>query len=140
MRGRRGFSLVESVAVVGLMGVLAAMGSVRVAELARTARLAGAARTLGATLRLARGQALAGAAPVVAVFDAATGAYEVLDGAGVRLERHRLPPGVAFVGLPARARIAFGALGTADNGTIRLAAGDRTRQVIVNQRGRVRLS
>ena len=38
-----------------------------------------------------------------------------------------------------RARVLFGGLGTADNATITLVAGPRTRRIVVNQRGRVRL-
>ena len=140
MRRSRGFSLVDSLAAVALAGVLAGMSSMGVAELVRGARLAGCARTLGATLRLARGQALAGLGPVVARFDATRGTYEVLDESGRRLAEHVLPPGVVFAGLPARARITFGALGTADNATIALAAGPRSRRVVVNQRGRVRIT
>src|SRR5262245_31116085 len=102
MRRSPGFSLVESLAVVALAGVLAGMSSMGVAELVRGARLAGAARTLGAALRLARGQALAGLAPVAARFDATRGTYEILDGSGLRLAEHTLPPGVAFAALPAR--------------------------------------
>jgi len=140
MRGRSGFSLVETVAVAGLAAVVAGMAAVGAAELLRGARLAGACRTLGASLRLARGQALGGLGDVVVRFDAAAGVWEVVDGAGARLVRHALPPGVAFASLPVRARIAFGALGTAENGTIALAAGARARRVVVNQRGRVRLA
>ena len=140
MHRSRGFSLVESLAVVALVGVLAGMSTVNVAELVRGARLAGAARTLGAALRLARGQALAGLGPVVARFDVAAGRWEIVDGAGRRLAEHALPTGVVFAGLPARARIAFGALGTADNATVALAAGTRSRRIVVNQRGRVRIA
>jgi len=61
-----GFSLVETLAVLSLAGVVAGMGTMGLAELVRGARLAGAARALGASLRLARGQALAGLGPVVA--------------------------------------------------------------------------
>jgi len=139
MRRSRGFTLIESLAVVAIAGLVARTGGMGVAELLRSARLAGAARTLAATLRLARGQALAGVGPVVARFDAARGRYEILDGAGGRLEDHALPTGVAFAALPARSRITFGALGTADNATIALAAGPRSRRIVVNQRGRVRL-
>lgn len=140
MHGSRGFSLVETLVVVALAGVLAGMSTLGVAELVHGARLAGAARTLGTTLRLARGQALAGLGPVVARFDATRGTYEILDDTGLRLAEHVLPPGVVFASLPARARITFGALGTADNATVALAAGSRSRRVVVNQRGRVRLA
>jgi general secretion pathway protein H len=140
MRRSRGFSLVDSLAAVALAGVLVGMSGMGVAELVRGARLAGAARTLASTLRLARGQALAGLGPVVARFDASRGTYDVLDDGGRRLAEHALPPGVVFAGLPARACISFGALGTADNGTVALAAGARSRRVVVNQRGRVRIT
>jgi prepilin-type N-terminal cleavage/methylation domain-containing protein len=140
MHRRRGFSLVETLAAIAVASVLAGIGIVQVAELVRGARLAGAARALGATLRLARGQALAGVGPVVARFDAARGTYQIVDGSGERLAEHVLPSGVVFAGLPARARVTFGALGTADNATVALAAGPRSRRVVVNQRGRVRIT
>lgn len=140
MHRTHGFSLVETIAVVALAGIVAGTGTMGVAELVRGARLAGAARTLGSTLRLARGQALAGLGPVMARFDAARGTYEILDDAERLLAEHALPPGVVFAGLPARGSITFGALGTADNATVSLAAGPRTRRVVVNQRGRIRLA
>jgi len=140
MHRSHGFSLVESLAGIAVAGVLAGMGGMQVAELVRGARLAGAARALGATLRLARGQALAGAGPVVARFDATRGSYEIVNGSGVRIAEHALPAGVVFAGLPVRARVTFGALGTADNATIALAAGPRSRRIVVNQRGRIRLT
>ena len=140
MRRNRAFSLVESLAAVAVAGLLAGLGSMGMVELVRSARLAGAARALGATLRCARGQALAGSGPVVARFDATRGTYEILDDAGLRLAENALPAGVVFAGLPARARITFGALGTADNATIALAAGPRSRRVVVNQRGRIRIT
>lgn len=140
MRRNGGFSLVESLAAIAVAGILAGLGSTGVAELVRGARIAGAARTLGATLRCARGQALAGLGPVVARFDASRGTYEMLDGAGLRLAKHALPPGVVFAGLPARASVTFGALGTADNATITLGAGQRSRRIVVNQRGRIRIT
>jgi prepilin-type N-terminal cleavage/methylation domain-containing protein len=140
MRRSPGFSLVETLAVLSLAGVVAGMSTMGLAELVRGARLAGAARALGASLRLARGQALAGFGPVVARFDAGRGTYQILDDGGGLLAEHALPPGVAFAGLPARARITFGALGTADNATVALAAGPRSRRVVVNQRGRIRIT
>jgi Tfp pilus assembly protein FimT len=105
----------------------------------QSARLAGAARTIATALRLARGIAVAGDAAVDVQFDAARGVCETRDRAGLVLETRPLPPGVVFAALPARARIRFGGLGTADNGTITLGSGARARSIIVNQRGRVRV-
>ncbi len=132
-----GFTLLETLVGLALATTVAAMGGVRLTELLATARLATAARTLATTLRLARGRALATGTSIEARFDAPGHTYELRDGSGT-IEVHGLPPGVLFVGLPARSRIVFGALGTADNGTITLAAGSRSRNVVVNQRGRVR--
>jgi len=118
-----GFTLLETLVGLALATTVAAMGGVRLTELLATARLATAARTLATTLRLARGRALATGTSVETRFDAPGHTYELRDGGGA---------------LPARSRIVFGALGTADNGTITLAAGSRSRNVVVNQRGRVR--
>jgi Tfp pilus assembly protein FimT len=102
-------------------------------------RLAGAARTLATALRLARGRAIARNTPVEVRFDSGRGTWDARQPNGVTLEARTLPPGVAFGSLPARGRILFGALGTAENGTITLVAGPRARRVVVNQRGRVRV-
>jgi Tfp pilus assembly protein FimT len=120
--------------------VLAGIGVDRLVELVQTARLAGAARTVATALRLARGIAISGDGAVEVRFDAARGVCETRDRAGILVESRTLPPGVTFAGLPARSRIGFGGLGTADNGTVTLASGPRRRSVIVNQRGRVRVS
>jgi Tfp pilus assembly protein FimT len=119
--------------------VLAGAGTVRLVALLDSARLAGAARTVATALRLARGIALSSDGTTEVRFDAARGVCETRDRAGALLEVRALPPGVGFSALPVRGRILFGGLGTADNATVTLAAGARTRRVIVNQRGRVRL-
>ncbi|HZP42897.1 MAG TPA: GspH/FimT family protein [Candidatus Binatia bacterium] len=138
MQGTQGFTLLESLVTVGLAAALAGLGLVRIPELASGLRLAGAARTLATTLRLARGRALAIGAPVEVRFDVAASAIEVV-GAEPEPARRPLPGGVAFAAVPVRARIRFGGLGTAENGTVVLAAGGRRRSVVVNQRGRVRV-
>jgi type IV fimbrial biogenesis protein FimT len=135
----RGFTLVEVVSVLALGALLVALVAPRLVELVRSARLAGAARAVAAALRAARGRAIAGAGPVEVRFDAAGAACEARDRTGAWLETRRLPGGVAFAALPARARVLFGTLGTAENATVTLAAGARVRRVIVNQRGRVRV-
>lgn len=138
-RGAPGFTLVEAVVGLALAAALAGIGSVQLVELVCRARLAGAARTVGTVLRLARGVAIAGNTSIEVRFDTARRACEMREQGGAQLERRPLPAGVAFAALPARGRIVFGALGTADNGTITLAAGGHVLSVVVNQRGRVRV-
>jgi prepilin-type N-terminal cleavage/methylation domain-containing protein len=135
----RGFTLVEAIVGMALASVVAGIGTVEMVELLGSARLAGAARTTAGTLRLARGMAIARGAGVEVRFDRMAGTYELRDRNSAVLQAHRLPVGVAFAALPARGRLNFGGLGTADNGTVVLAAGTRTRSVVVNQRGRVRV-
>jgi hypothetical protein len=125
---------------MALATVLAGVGVVRLVTLIEGARLAGGARTVATALRLARGLALANGAPIEVRFDASQRTCATYDRGGVLLESRPLPPGLAFAALPLRSRVLFGGLGTAENATITLAAGGRARSVIVNQRGRVRLS
>src|SRR5213079_2127785 len=72
-------------------------------------------------------------------FDPERALCETRERAGTLLSTRWLPPGVGFAALPARSRVLFGGLGSAENATITLAAGAQTRSVIVNQRGRVRV-
>lgn len=136
---RAGFTVVELVTGLGLAAVLAGVGGVQLVSLVSGMRLAGAARTLATDLRLARGHALAAGVTVDVLLDGTAGTWEARERGGPSLETRALPPGVAFGALPARARLRFGALGTADNGTVALAAAGATRSVVVNQRGRVRV-
>ena len=120
--------------------ILAGVGTVRLVALVESARVAGAARTVATALRLARGIALSSDATTEVRFDVARCACETRDAGGALLATHALPPGVAFASLPARSRVLFGGLGTADNATIAVAGrGGRVRRVVVNQRGRVRV-
>jgi len=140
MECNRGVTLVEALVGLALAAAVAGIGAPRLAELVASARLAGSARTVATGLRLARERALSSDAPVEVRFDVPRGACETRDRSGAVLETRLLPPGVTFVALPVRGRILFGGLRTAENGTITLAAGARARSVIVNQRGRVRVS
>jgi len=124
---------------MALAAVLAGIGTVRLVTLVGSARLAGAAHGVGTALRLARGRALAGGTTVEVRFDAALGVFETRTRSGVSLASSRLPAGVTFAALPARARLSFTGVGTAENGTITLTSGTATRSVVVNQRGRVRM-
>src|SRR5262245_63881638 len=104
-------------AALALGSVLMGVGVLRLAALVQGVRLAGAARTVATALRLARGIAVSGDAGTEVRFDAVRRVCETRDRAGVVLESRSLPPGVAFGSLPARNRVLFGGLGTADNGT-----------------------
>jgi len=115
------------------------IGVTRLPILIDGVRVAGAGRTVATGLRLARERALAAGTSIEVAFDAVTGACDTRDAGGALLERRRLPPGVVFAALPARRRVTFGGLGTAENATIVVAASGRQRSVVVNQRGRVRL-
>jgi general secretion pathway protein H len=138
-RRRAGLTLLEALATVALASALAGMATAALVALVRGARLAGAARAVATELRLARGLALSGRGPVEVRFDAARGAWEVRDGAGAVVGGRALPAGVTIASLPLRGGVVFRALGTAENGTVTLAAGPRLRRIVVNQRGRVRI-
>ena len=138
MHRSSGFTLLEALVSMALGAVMIGTSAVRLLDLVESARLAGAVRTVASTLRMARGRAMAAGGPVEVRFDATLRRVDLRDGARV-LATHALPAGVALVGLPARARIRFGGLGTAENGTVTLGAGRRVHSVVVNQRGRVRV-
>jgi Tfp pilus assembly protein FimT len=132
--------LVEAVVAAGLTALIAGFGTLVLPDLVRGLRVAGATRELAAVLRLARGRALAAGAAVDVEFDVARSTVIVRAADGNALEHRRLPEGVGFVGVPAQRRIRFGALGNADNGTLLLGAGPARGRIVVNQRGRVRVS
>lgn len=134
-----GFTLVELLAGVGMAGILAGVGAVQLVRLVNGMRLAGAARTLATDLRLARGHAMSAGVTVDVLLDGPSGTWEARERGGATFETRALPPGVAFASLPARSRLRFGALGTADNGTVGLGGAGAARSVVVNQRGRVRV-
>ena len=139
MRRSPGFTLLEALVGTALLAITVGEGAVRLVDLLQSARLAGAVRTVATTLRMARGRAISSGGPMEVRFDTAGRLVELRDGAARVLETRVLPAGVALVGLPARARIRFGGLGTAENGTVTLGAGTRSHSVVVNQRGRVRV-
>lgn len=135
-----GFTVIELVATLALVAVLGGTAVVRAAAMVDGARLAGGVRVLGTTLRVARSRALAGGGTIEVRFDQTHRTCETRTAAGQTIAMATLPPRVGFVAVPARGRIAFSALGTADNATVTLGVGTRQRSMVVNQRGRVRLS
>jgi hypothetical protein len=102
-------------------------------------RLSGAAERLASALRAARSEALARGRAVEVRFDPPRSAWSVREDGGPLMAVHQLPAGVTFSSVPGTLRLRFTSVGTADNGTVVLAAGGRARRVVVNQRGRVRV-
>lgn len=139
MRRNRGFTLLEALVGLAIAGVLAGIGAVELPLLLASLRTTTTAHDVAATLRLARGRALAGGVGIDVRFDPVTRAIHTWSRAGTLLETRALPPGVSFASLPARAQVTFGATGTADNATVQVAARTSRRSVVVNQRGRVRV-
>jgi general secretion pathway protein H len=138
VRGSSGSTLIEVLLALGLAAVLAGIAVASLPALTDGIRVAGAARLVASTLRLIRGRALAGEGPLEVRFAVARAALEVGPPGAPARDLVPLPAGVRFARVPARGRLRFGALGTTANGTVTLAAGGRRRQVVVNQRGRVR--
>jgi prepilin-type N-terminal cleavage/methylation domain-containing protein len=139
MRRANGFTLLEALAGMALAGILAGMGATRLPTLISGLRVNGAAHAVATTLRLARGRALAGGRAVEVRFDAPGASVETRWQAGATIELIRLPVGVGFAAMPASGRILMNGVGTAQNGTVTLGAGTSRRDVVVNQRGRVRV-
>jgi len=134
-----GFTLLELLASLALAATLGGIGMARLPALLATARLAGTTHRLAATLREARGRALQRGMRIEVRFDPGRGTWEIREQGGPTMETHTLPPGVTFTALPASRRVRFTGIGTAENATVRLAAGGASRRVILNQRGRVRV-
>ena len=136
---RRGFTLIETLACVALMGIVARAGVTATTSLMTALRVGASTRTLAQAMRETRARAMAEGQPLDVTFDAATGRWriELIDGT-VRRTTWLASP-VRFVGLPASARIRFGSTGTAENGTIALGVTAPVMRIVVNQRGRVRL-
>src|SRR5262245_34584985 len=123
----RGFTVLELLVALGVGAVLTGTGVVTLVDLVASARVAGAARAAASGFRLAREQALARGAAVEVRFDTGARAWDMRATGGAVLTTRALPPGVGFARLPARGRVLFGALGTAENATVVFAAGPRQR-------------
>ena len=134
-----GFTVFEVVAGLALAATITGIGAARAPVVVGPVRLTGAAERLAAALRQARGHALARNRQVEVRFDSPRRAWSLHEDAGPALEVHSLPPGIGFSSLPSTHRVRFGTTGSADNATVVLASGPRTRRITVNQRGRVQI-
>jgi Tfp pilus assembly protein FimT len=134
-----GVTLFEVVAGLALAATVTGIGAARLPVVVGPVRLTGAAERLAAALRLARGQALARNRRIEVRFDPPRRSWSLHEEGGPPLETHALPAGIVFSALPSALRVRFGTTGTADNATVVLASGPRSRRVVVNQRGRVQI-
>ena len=134
-----GFTLLELLAGMAMVLTTVGIGSTTLGGVVGSVRLAGAAERLASALRTARSEALARGRRIEVRFDPPRSTWSVREDHGPLLGVMRLPPGVTFASVPRTLRLRFTTVGAADNGTIVLTAGTRTRRVIVNQRGRVRV-
>jgi general secretion pathway protein H len=135
---KAGTTLLELLVGLAIGAVLIASGALGLTAILAHVRLAGAADALATALRSTRVEALARHEELVVRFDRRAAGWTVVSPNGTPLATSLLPSGVTIADVPPRDRVRFGPLGTADNASIRLVAGDGERIVVVNQRGRVR--
>jgi prepilin-type N-terminal cleavage/methylation domain-containing protein len=140
MRRPAGFTVIELLVVVAI-GATVTMGGARaIGASLISVRLAAASRVMAQTMRETRARALGEGIALDLVFDAPTSTWEERDGNGGTRWSKTLPPPITYGALPALPRVRFGSTGAAENKTITLLAGPATRRIVVNQRGRVRLT
>jgi type IV fimbrial biogenesis protein FimT len=139
MRRRSGFTLVELVVGLAVAVVVTTTAHAALGTMAAALRVSASARTIAETLRATRGRAMAEGTALDAVFDDVAATWSIRGTDGSLRTTTPLPAPVRFTSLPARRRIRFGSTGTAENGTITVGTAGRTKSIVVNQRGRVRL-
>ena len=140
MRRRAGFTAIELLVVIAIGATVMMSGVRAITTTARSVHLAAAARVMAQTMRETRARALAEGVPLDLVFDAAASTWEERDAGGTTRWSRALPPPITYGALPALPRVRFGSTGAAENKTIALLGGVATRHIVVNQRGRVRLT
>lgn len=144
-----GFSLLELLCALGVMGLVLAAGLPRLSALLPRLAADQAVRRLAGDLELARVKAIHRNTRVRTIVDVTAGEYLVEVESEGRFAAEgparRLPPGVAFDAAEST-RVSEGKISityvphgnTADNATIVARAGDERRRVIVSSAGRVR--
>ena len=156
-RNARGFTLLELLLVIVLLGILAGLASLQIAPLLSRTRLDGGARQVATDLQAVRMKAIAQNRAFRVTFRPDTRDYVVdrdEDGAWQRqaLDAHgtgaaadaliALPPGVSITAVNSGGDVVFVPRGYVDAGitiTLGTAAGVERKRVVVNLAGRVRI-
>ena len=137
---RRGYSLLEQIVVLVVMGILLTLAGPRTASALDRAAVRDARMQLVSALGAARGSALARAERVSVAMDASAGILRILSGADTLLVRSlRTELGVTFAST--RDTVTYGASGRgygATNSTIVLSRGAAAETVFVARLGRAR--
>lgn len=143
-RAWRGFTLIEMLVVLAVLGLMAGLIVARGPMRSQRLEMDAAARDIAGALRLARSRAIARDQPVTLAIDVAGHRY-AMDGA----QPHPLPPGLAItvtavtsdIASSTVAGITFAPDGSSTGGRIELAGNGRRVQVGVDWlTGRVRIA
>ncbi|MBX3384281.1 MAG: GspH/FimT family pseudopilin [Phycisphaeraceae bacterium] len=139
---RRGYSLLELVIVVVILGVIAALAAPRLAMSAESKRVHFAAKRLAADLGTARASAMASSSPRTITISAAEGKYSIssvsdIDRMGMQYSVNlaRDPYGVVIDSVTAgdAGVIVFSPSGgVSRGGTIVLRRGDERRNIVID--------
>ena len=153
----RGFSLLELLCVLGLLGILTGIASLQLAPLLRSVAVSNGVRQVAADLQLVRMQAIAYNRRLRVTFHAGSNTYLVEKRENRRWQEHRLhshdstgngtgsillPTSVIISAANSRGDVIFVPRGHVDGGmTLTLASPDGTfsKRIVINLAGRVRI-
>ncbi|MBI3301922.1 MAG: GspH/FimT family pseudopilin [Deltaproteobacteria bacterium] len=157
LRNLKGFTLLELLVVIALLGILGSLVSLRVAPLLSRTRLDSGARQVATDLQAVRMKAVAQNHRFRVTFRPSTHDYVVDRDEGGVWQRHALhghepgvadsavlalPPGVGISAVNSGGDVIFVPRGYVDGGitiTLGAATGGNPKRVVVNPAGRVRI-